>query len=327
MAVVVEQTIPFSSSSLDLGNASRWNHLFPLIRPTVKAVQTPKGQTILIDEALAKSKYVRIAAVGSAGNFSSKLLDQRNITAIVTERAGGGLLTAQDIQHAIYSGGIAQDQGVVVVRNGKQRRVVVHGSDIVEVETEGELEQDHVLHLLVNATESCRTSIHQTAELLKSFAKSASTTHCRFHTEKVDGNPAVLRPDGPAAFESARQAVERDLGYVMKDEAHTVQSVAVVFSVHFSDLNGLSRLENYILAGEIAHYLSTSKSDMAITCGLTDKQAPITFHINYRIQPYSIIRRWPEDSQSRYAQYQLTSLLLRRLQNRTNRLLSLRILQ
>ena len=255
MAIVVEQTIPFSSSSLNLENASRWNSLLPLIRPTVKAVQTPKGQSILIDEALAKSKYVRIAAVGSVGNFSSKLLDERNVTAVVTQTAGGGLLTAQDIQHAIYSAGIGEEQGVVVVRSGKQRRVVVHGSDIVEVETEGELEQDHVLHLLGNATDSCRTSIHQTAELLKSFAKSASTTHSRFHTEKAGDDPAILHERGASGFENASQAVERAMAYAMKDEAHTVQSVAVVYSVHFSDINGLSRLENYIIAGEIANYL------------------------------------------------------------------------
>lgn len=255
MAVVVEQTVPYSASSLDLENISRWNNLFPLIRPTVKAVQTPKGQSILVDEALAKSKYVRIAAVGSSGNFSSKLLDERNVTAIVTERAGGGLLTAQDIQHAIYSNGISTEQGVVVVRSGKQRRVEVHGSDLVEVQTEEELQFDHILHLLGNATESCRTSIHQTAELLKSFAKSTSTTHSQLNTEKEDGNPTVQHAEGVSSYEKARQAVERDLKYVMKDVAHTAQSVKVVYSVHFSDVNGLSRLENYILAGEIADYL------------------------------------------------------------------------
>ena len=255
MAIIVEQTVPYSAETLDLENISRWNNLFPLIRPTVKAVQTPKGQSILIDEALAKSKYVRIAAVGSQGNFSSKLLDERNVTAIVTERSGGGILTAQDIQHAIYNNGISTEQGVVVVRSGKQRRVEVHGSDLVEVQTEEELQLDHVLHLLGHASESCRTSIHQMAELLKSFAKSASTTHSRFHTEKDDGKPMIQHAEGTSSYEIARQAVERDLKYVMKDVAHTAQSVKVVYSVHFSDLNGLSRLENYILVGEIANFL------------------------------------------------------------------------
>jgi hypothetical protein len=255
MAVVVEQTVPFSADVLDLENTARWNSLFPLIRPTVKAVQTPKGQSILVDEAHAKSKYVRVAAVGSVGNFSSKLLDERNVCAIVAERSGGGLLTAGDIQHAIYSSGIGEHQGVVVVRSGQQRRVEVHGSDLVEVQTEGELQQDHVLHLLGNATESCRTSIHQIAELLKSFAKSAATAHSQFHTEKSKDSPAVNHESGTFGYDKAREAVERDLKETTKHIAHTAQSVPVTYSVHFSDVNGLSRLENYILAGEIASYL------------------------------------------------------------------------
>lgn len=255
MAVVVEQTVPFSAEVLDLENTSRWNNLFPLIRPTVKVVQTPKGQSILVDQSHAKSKYVRVAAVGSVGNFSSKLLDERNICAIVTERQGAGLLTAGDIQHAVYSGGIGEQQGVVVVRSGGQRRVEVHRSDLVEVQTEGEFQLDHVLHLLGSATESCRTSVHQTAELLKSFAKSAAVAHSKFDTQKSQNNPAVSHESGTFGYDKAKEAVERDLKSILKHSAHTAQTVPVTYSVHFSDVNGLSRLENYILAGEIANYL------------------------------------------------------------------------
>lgn len=257
MAVVVEQTIPFSQSSLDLENPSRWNDLLPLIRPTVKAVRTPKGQNILVDEALAKSKYLRVAAIGTPGNFSSKLLDDRNVTAIVTERSGAGILTVQDIQHAINSSGVGQDQGLIVVRSAKKRRVEAHGSDLLEIDTESELQQDHVLHLLGNATDSCRTSIHHAADMLKGFVKTASTTYSRFHTEKADGNPAILHADGAKGFQNAKDAVERDLKQVVKEvnKSRTAETKDVVFSVHFSDINGLSRLENYILAGEIANYL------------------------------------------------------------------------
>ena len=256
MAVVVEQTIPFSPEALDLENSSRWNDLFPLIRSTVKAVQTHKGQNILVDLAHAKNKYLNIIDVGTSGNLSSKLLDDGEVTAIVTEKAGAGILTAQDIQHAIHNAGIERNQGSVVVRTGKKRRVEVHGSDIIEIETESELQQDHVLHLLGHATASCRTSIHQTTEMLKGFVKSASTSSSKFHTDKSDGKPAVQHSDGPVGYDKARDAVERDLKNVMKVHmAQTAQTKDVVYSVHFSDVNGLSRLENYILAGEIAHYL------------------------------------------------------------------------
>lgn len=257
MAVVVEQTIPFSSSSLDVDNPSRWNDLLPLIRPTVKPVRTPKGQSILVDDALAKSKYLRVVAVNKVGNFSSKLLDDKNVTAIVTERAGAGILTTQDIEHALNSSGIGQDQGIIVVRSAKKRRVEAHGSNLLEIDTESELQQDHVLHLLGSATDSCRTSIHHAAEMLKGFAKTATTTYSKFHTEKAEGNPAVLHADGASGFKNAKEAAERDLKQVMKEvnRSRTAETKDVVYSVHFSDVNGLSRLENYILAGEIAHFL------------------------------------------------------------------------
>lgn len=254
MAVVVEQTVPFPSSSLDLQNAHRWNDLFPLIRPSVRQVQTAKGQHILVDQALAKSKYVNIVAVGNLGNFSSKLLDEKHVTAIVTEQTGAGVLTPQDLQHALHSVGAAKEQGVVVVRSGKKRRVDVHGSDIVEVEAEGELESDHVIHLLGHATESCRTSIHQVTELLKLWAKGASTAHSQFHTEKAGSAPAIKHASGETlGYEKVKHAVERDLKHAMKGQ--TAQSGQVTYSVHYSDINGLSRLENYILAKEIAEYL------------------------------------------------------------------------
>ena len=122
MAVVVEQTIPFSPSALDLQNPHRWNDLFPLIRPSVREVQTAKGQHILVNQALAKSKYVNIVAVGNPGNFSSKLLDEKHVTAIVTAKAGAGVLTPQDIHHVLQTVGAAEKQGVVGGKGMRQRR-------------------------------------------------------------------------------------------------------------------------------------------------------------------------------------------------------------
>lgn len=289
MAIVVEQTIPFPSSSLDLQNEQRWNTLFPLIRPTVQPVRTAKGQNILVDQAPAQSKFVHVAAIGSLGNFSSKLLDDRNVTAIVTEQSGAGLLTAQDIQHAMQSSGAAKDQGLVIARAGKERRVELHGHDIVEVELQGELELDHILHLLGSATESCRTSIHQVAELLKQFVKSASTAHSTFHVEKAEGNPAVLHAEGAAGFEKAKHAVERDLKHVMR--AHSAQEGDVTYSVHYSDINGLSRLENYIIAGEIAQYMGRISSDRGAADAIlipTDT-APDSQNIPYHLSHSTIL--------------------------------------
>lgn len=253
MAVVVDQTIPFPAETLDLQNPHRWNDLYPLIRPTVRQVQTAKGQHILVDQALAQSKYVNIAAVGGLGNFSSKLLDEKRVTAIVTEKAGAGVLAIPDIKHALQTVGAAEKQGLVVVRSGKSRNVQVHGSDVVEVEATGELELDHLLHLLGNATESCRTSIHQTTDLVKVFAKSATVAVSTFAAEKAGGKPALLGADGKSSsYESVKATIEKELGNVLKSQGS--QNGQVTYSIHYSDINGLSRLENYILAKEIADY-------------------------------------------------------------------------
>jgi hypothetical protein len=253
MAVVVEQTIPFSTSSLDLQNPHRWNDLYPLIRPTVKQVQTAKGQHILVDQALAKGKYVNIAAISSLGNFSSKLLDEKNVTAVVTEKAGAGVLTIQDIKHALQSVGAAEERGLVVVRAGKSRNVQVHGSDVIEVEAVGELELDHLLHLLGNATESCRTSIHQVTELVKAFTKDTVTAHSTFQTEKSGGKPAIQDGQGSSTgFEGVKSTIQKELQSVLKSQGSNDGQFTQ--SIHYSDINGLSRLENYIIAKEIADH-------------------------------------------------------------------------
>ncbi|EME43998.1 hypothetical protein DOTSEDRAFT_171965 [Dothistroma septosporum NZE10] len=264
MAVVVEQTMPFSKNMLDLENASRWNELFPLIRPTIQSIQTAKGQNILVDMAKAKDKrYLHIIAAGSVGNFSSKLLDDRHVTAIITDNSGAGILTAEDLPHALTTVGIDVGHGLIMVRAGKERRIDVHGPGVIEIETAGELEQDHVLHLLGTATGGTRANPHELAEMLKVFVKSAGTSHSKFHTEKAEGNPAVLHTEGPGGFEKAKHAVQRDLRYAMR--AHTAQEVDVVYSVHFSDVNGLSRLENYIVAGEIADFLGSQNVKYALS--------------------------------------------------------------
>lgn len=257
MAVLVEQTIPFPPSSLDLQNPQRWNDLYPLIRPSVKLVQTAKGQHILADSVLAKSNAVNIAAIGNLGNFSSKLLDEKNVTAVVTEKTGAGLLTVQDIKYALHAVGAAENQGLVVVRSGKSRNVQAHGSDIIEIEAVGELELDHLLHLLGNATESCKNSIHQVTELVKVFAKNAITAYSSFHTEKSGGNPAITNAEGGArSFDSVKSTVEQELKSVL--ESQNSQTGQVTYSIHYSDINGLSRLENYIIAKEVAEYCRES---------------------------------------------------------------------
>lgn len=156
MSVIVEQTIPWSPSELDLSNPKRWTTLFPLLRPSVVPVSTSKGQTILLDRALKSSPYIQIVAIGRSGNFSSKFLSDRHIAAIVTETSGAGILTAQDLKHTLEQNGTQVGQGLVVLRAGKEIKVSGPDDGVVEVETEGELVFDHLLSLLEHATETAR---------------------------------------------------------------------------------------------------------------------------------------------------------------------------
>ena len=256
MAVVVEQTVPFSSASLDLHQPARWTSLLPLIRPSMSLARQSTGQEILFDAALAsKSDVVHIITVIKAGNFSSKVLDDQHVAAIVVD---AGQTRARELQQIFLSvSQAAKEPGVVVVRQGKQSKVDVHSSTLIEVTAKGELEVNHIVHLLGNTTEACRKSIQHTTELLELFNSSASTAHSRFHTEKVGGHPSIAHGEGTHEYEKARHAVERDLKYAMG--SHTARTGEdVVYAVHYSDINGLSRLENYIVVGEIAKLLSKS---------------------------------------------------------------------
>ena len=64
-----------------------------------------------------------------------------------------------------------------------------------------------------------------------------------------------MHADGSSkTYEEAKDAIARDLQHVLTPHASTGRNVT--YSVHYSDVNGLSRLENYILGYEIADYLS-----------------------------------------------------------------------
>lgn len=256
MAVVVQPTLPFDSDALDLANSTRWNGLFPLMRPSVQPFCTAKGPTILVDTARANSPFVHVVAIGTLGKFSSAILDHSTVTAVVTEQVGAGVLSVDDIVHTIHAAGGAQRQGMVIVKIDRARNVRVHGAELVEVDVEDELLADHLLCLLGHATESCRASMHQVVDLVRRFVEGARVARSRFHTEKVEESPAMWHMNGAQGFGQAKEAVEKDLKEILKEADGA--SDCTVFSIHYSDVNGLSRLENYILAKEIAEHLGKS---------------------------------------------------------------------
>jgi dihydroxyacetone kinase len=147
MSIIVEPTLPYTTAELKLEDPKRWSRLFPLMRPSIKSVQTASGETVVVDTALAKSKDVLIAAVGSVGNFSSKILSESHLAAFTTEPHGKPNISAEEIQTVLKDNGFPIQNGIVVVRSSSTQDLRVSRA-IVELSVEGELKLDHILSLL-----------------------------------------------------------------------------------------------------------------------------------------------------------------------------------
>lgn len=86
--------------------------------------------------------------------------------------------------------------------------------------------------------------------------KSGANTTSTFHEEKTGDSPSVMHAVDVAKFKSAKSAIDKDLSHLLNSKEVTTES-DLVYSIHFSDINGLSRLENNILAHEISGYLGS----------------------------------------------------------------------
>ena len=260
MALVTSPTLPWSAEQLDLHNPARWKTICPLLRPSVVAVRAAKGQTVLVDKAITSGHHVEIALIGPASSIPSYFAPGRSIAAIVTETAGAGVLTGEDVHHVLVSNGIKCEHGVVVLRLGRESKVHLSKDGLLEVDVRDELEFDHALAFFESARETARSSLHHMGELFKHFLGNATSTRTKFSADKNDKSPAVVHEHGDAIFESAKKALRKDLEHVMRSGTATYKDHDVVYSIHYSDINGLSQLENYILAFEIATYLGGSSA-------------------------------------------------------------------
>ncbi|KAI9761091.1 MAG: hypothetical protein M4579_001243 [Chaenotheca gracillima] len=276
MALVVEQTLPFSASQLDLENPDRWNRLFPLIRPSVVNIQSKEGQDILVDKSLLRGNAVQVAAVGSAGNTSSKLFSNKHASAFVTQKEGAKNVKATDIYEALGAAGANIANGVVVIRIGSTRNIqpLTNGSSkLVQIEVAMEVEFDHLLALLAVAKPEIRGSFDKCSELLETFLHNAESVGTTFDVQKVGSRPSVTHSTGPAVFESAKASVGKDLSAVLKSKL--AKNGPVTYSVHYADTNGLSRLENYLLAHEISEFFAAQNIPVYTTAStVLDKTSP-----------------------------------------------------
>jgi hypothetical protein len=83
--------------------------------------------------------------------------------------------------------------------------------------------------------------------------KTAARTTSTFQEKKTGKGPSIIHAVEVAEFNSAKRAVDKDLSHLLNSRPNL--GTGVVYSVHYSDINGLSRLENNILAHEISEYL------------------------------------------------------------------------
>jgi hypothetical protein len=253
MAVVISQTLPWSPETLDLSNPSRCRTLFPLLRPSIVPVRAPKGQTILVDTSVPSTNHVKIALLGLVSSIPSYFHSSHSIVGIATETEGAGILTGQDVRHALESNGVPCEHGLVVLRLAASKRLEVVDERLIEMDVDEALAFEHVLALFEAVGETAKSNLHAMAEVLKQFLEAAESTRTAFQEDKKGRNPAVVHEHGDAVFENAKKALQKDLTHVMR--ARTAKSEDVVYSVHYSDINGLSQLENYILAFEVAEFL------------------------------------------------------------------------
>jgi len=261
MFLVVEQTIPYSDSQLKLDDPKRWSRLFPLMRPSIKVVETTRGQTVVIDTTLANGKDVLIAAVGSIGNFSSKILSESHLAAFTVEQSEKNV-SAQEMAEALKDSGFPVENGVVVIRAG-QKQSLSSASGILEFTVDGELKLDHALSLLLAAKPKVKASFDKIEALLRHFIKSTANTTSKFHEQKSGDVPSVAHGVDVVAFNSAKTSIDKDLSSLLASSSSAGEGL--VYSVHYSDINGLSRLENNILAHEISEFLASQKLESHIS--------------------------------------------------------------
>lgn len=151
MSIVVEQTLPYTSTQLRLDDTERWNRLFPLIRPSTKAVSIGNGRTVVVDTALAKanSNNVLVVAIVPAGNFSDRILRESHIAAFATEKLRDETISSEDIAKVLKENGFPTGNGVVVIKAGSQESLEANpNTGVLNVRVQGELELDHIISLL-----------------------------------------------------------------------------------------------------------------------------------------------------------------------------------
>ncbi|OBT70910.1 hypothetical protein VF21_10131 [Pseudogymnoascus sp. 05NY08] len=269
MAVIVEPTLPFQDSDLHLGSHDNWARLFPLINPACVAVQTPSGHTVLVNKSLADQNDVLMCAVVPGSNLSSKLLEESNLAAFALKSHSKDDATVEELVQALTNRGICVDRGVVVVMGGSEssfNMVSVSKSLVMKINVVGDLQFDHVLSLFSSMRPEIKQSLESISRVIELFFKSTKSTTSTFQVSKIGNYPSRKRGSESLEVKSVKASVFEDLALVLESSAiNTNNQGQIVYSVHYADINGLSRLENYLLAHGISEFLTQRNLSFRLT--------------------------------------------------------------
>lgn len=271
MALMVDQTLPYTSSDLKLDDTKRWSRLLPLMRPSLKVVGASHGESIVVDTALTKSQDVLIAVVTNVGYFSSTILNESHVAAFATE-SSERLIKSNEILKALNTSGLPTENGVVVIRSGTTRGLSSSSvPGILEIVVDQDVEVNHLLSFLCRASPLVRCgplllnlhskltdlgcSLLSIKSQLQAFAESNRTTTAILEKESSEDKFRVVRNEhsskGPSQTmecSSIKDAIAVDLNILLDG----ISPGNGVYSIHFSDINGLSRLEINIITHEIS---------------------------------------------------------------------------
>jgi hypothetical protein len=153
MSIVVEQTLPYTTTQLGLEDPDRWSRLYPLLRPSIKVVENSNGDPVVLNTQYARDEGILICAVGSSGAFASKFLNEPNLSAFTVENRKK--IPSAEIVRLLKDNGFPVNNGVVVVKTGSALDLKVEGS-VVDVQVLGELQLDHLLALLSAAGQNAK---------------------------------------------------------------------------------------------------------------------------------------------------------------------------
>lgn len=99
------------------------------------------------------------------------------------------------------------------------------------------------------------------AQVIELFFKTAKSTTSAFQVSKIGSYPSRKRGLESLEVKSVKSSVSEDLTLILEPSIIGMKSQdQIVYSIHCADINGLSQLENYLLAHSISEFLSTNSS-------------------------------------------------------------------